>query len=186
MLTSLLRTGLISCSLIGFATFAHANPAIYGHQVGIYSVELNKTEVVNLTTPIATVAIGNPSIADVSVHSDRTLFVIGRGFGETNIIAMDARGNIVMNANIQVTNNLPAHGVRIYNGGTTDRRTYSCTPHCLPAPTLGDSPEFVAANTLETETINNPIAPGASAIPAFSPLAPLNPVVNALNTPAGG
>jgi len=39
-----------------------------------YSVELNKTELVRLNQSANAVVIGNPSVADVSVHSDRTLF----------------------------------------------------------------------------------------------------------------
>jgi len=122
-----------------------------------YSVELNKTEVVQLPSSASAVVVGNPDIADVSVHSDRTVFVVGRGFGETNMVILDSIGAVIMNANVQVTNPLPAHGVRIYNG-TSDRRTYSCTPFCLPAPVLGDSSTFINGNSTDATPIINDVA----------------------------
>ncbi len=123
-----------------------------------YSVELNKTELVRLNQSANAVVIGNPSVADVSVHSDRTLFVIGRNFGETNILVLDAAGSVIMDANVVVTNTPPANGVRVYRGSNADRSTYNCSPYCIPAPILGDTPDFIANNSGEADTINNQIA----------------------------
>lgn len=123
---------------------------------GHYSVELNKTEVVYLPASAGAVVIGNPEIADVSIHSANTIFVVGRGFGETNIVVLDSAGHKIMDADIQVVNNLPAHGVRIYNG--SERETYSCAPYCQPSPVLGDSREFIGANQGTTTAINNNVA----------------------------
>ncbi len=124
----------------------------------VYSVELNKTELVRLDQAASAVVIGNPVIADVSVHSDRTLFVIGRSFGETNILVLDAAGDVIVDADIHVTNAIPANGVRVYRGANAERSTYSCSPYCIPSPVLGDTPDFVASNTGEAITINNQIA----------------------------
>lgn len=131
--------------------FAHAGTAD-GH----YSVELNKTEVVYLPASAGAVVIGNPQIADVSIHSANTIFVVGRGYGETNLVVLNAAGHKIMDANIQVVNNLPAHGVRVYNG--TERETYSCAPYCQPSPVLGDSPQFIGQNQGRPTAINNNIA----------------------------
>lgn len=132
---------------------AHAGTA-NGH----YSVELNKTEVVYLPDNAGAVVIGNPEIADVSVHSANTIFVVGRGYGETNLVVLNSAGQKIMDADIQVVNNLPSHGVRLYNG--KERETYNCAPYCQPAPVLGDSRQFVSANQGTTTAINNNIATG--------------------------
>jgi hypothetical protein len=132
-----------------------------GTSGGHYSVELNKTEVVYLPANAGAVVIGNPEIADVSVHSANTIFVVGRGYGETNLVVLDASGQKIMDADIQVVNNLPAHGVRIYNGA--ERSTYSCAPYCQPSPVLGDSPEFIGSNQGQTTTIDNNVASGNAA-----------------------
>jgi len=130
---------------------------------GHYSVELNKTEVVYLPATAGAVVIGNPEIADVSIHSADTIFVVGRGYGETNLVVLNTAGQKIMDADIQVVNNLPAHGVRIYNG--SDRETYSCAPYCQPAPVLGDAREFITANRGGGNVITNNIA---SATPSQS------------------
>lgn len=143
-------------SLMPFAAHAGAT----GH----YSVELNKTEVVYLPSNAGAVVVGNPEIADVSVHSANTIFVVGRGYGETNLVILDAEGRKIMDADIQVVNNLPAHGVRIYNG--KERETYSCAPYCQPAPVLGDSRAFVASNQGGGQPITNNIASGVPTQPA--------------------
>jgi len=123
-----------------------------------YKVELNKTEIVRLPGAASAIIIGNPKIADVTVQSSDLLFVVGRGYGETNLIILDANGNTMMNADLQVVNTLPRHGVRLYNG--KNRETYSCIPYCGPSPVLGDNPGFIGNNTSDAEELDT--------VPAFS------------------
>ncbi len=123
-----------------------------------YKVELNKTEIVRLPGAASAVIIGNPKIADVTVQSSDLIFVVGRGYGETNLIILDSNGNTMMNADLQVVNTLPQHGVRLYNGSS--RQTYSCIPYCGPSPVLGDTPGFIGNNTSDAEELDT--------IPAFA------------------
>ena len=123
-----------------------------------YKVELNKTEIVRLPGAASAIIIGNPKIADVTVQSSDLLFVVGRGYGETNLIILDANGNTMLNADLQVVNTLPSHGVRLYNGKS--RETYSCIPYCGPSPVLGDNPGFIGNNTSDAEELDT--------VPAFS------------------
>lgn len=145
---------LVFSAVTAFSVVSVACPAAHaGTQSGHYSVELNKTEVVYLPQAAGAVVIGNPDIADVSIHSSDTIFVVGRGFGETNLIVLNAAGQTIMNANVQVTNTLPSHGVHLFNG--SDRQTYSCAPYCQPAPVLGDEIDFISENSGERSEINN-------------------------------
>jgi hypothetical protein len=136
-----------------------------------YTVGLNKTEIVRLPSAASAVLVGNPDIADVSIHSADTIFVIGRSYGETNIVILDGNGHTVINANIQVNNVLPRNGIRVFYGGA-ERETYNCTPYCAAAPVLGDSPEFIGANAGAGGAINNTLALGItnpSSPPSLSP-----------------
>jgi len=117
-----------------------------------YSVELNKTEILRLPASASAVVIGNPKIADVSVHAVDTLFVVGRGFGETNLIVLDADGNTMMDADIRVVGVNSPQGVRIFNA--KDRETYSCLPYCQPSPVLGDERSFLRNNTAQEKQID--------------------------------
>jgi len=152
---------------VGAATPAHAG------NMQSYTVELNKTEVVRLPGAAASIVVGNPKIADVTVQSSDLIFVVGRGFGETNLIILDAQGNTMMNADLQVVNTLSNHGVRLYNG--KNRETYSCIPFCGPSPVLGDTRDFIAGNTSTEQNLRS--------FPAFSASSSSAP---AQNSPAGG
>ena len=146
-------------SILALGVFALTPTFAYAGQAGgHYSVELNKTEVVYLPSNAGAVVIGNPDIADVSIHSANTIFVVGRGYGETNLVVLNSAGHKIMDADIQVVNNLPAHGVRLYNG--KERETYSCAPYCQPAPVLGDNSQFLSSNQGTAEAISNNVATG--------------------------
>lgn len=142
------------------ATASMASANMYGAPATAqtYSVELNKTEVVQLAMPASAIVIGNPDIADVSVHSDRTIFVVGRGYGETNLVILDQEGQVVVNANVQVTNTLSRNGVRVFKGDSMNRQTFNCAPYCQPAPVLGDAGDFTSANSGQAEAIFNQVA----------------------------
>jgi len=144
---------------IGLAVMAASAPA-YAGGASSYTVELNKTEIVRLPGAAASIIVGNPKIADVTVQSSDLIFVVGRGYGETNLIILDAQGNTMMNADLQVVNTLPHHGVRLYNGKS--RETYSCIPFCGPSPVLGDNSGFITSNTSSEQNLTS--------FPAFNSL----------------
>ena len=173
---NMMKSILALSSLAALSTFvaapAFANDALAGHASAhhsaviappqltkTYSVGLNKTEIVRLPVSASAILVGNPAVADVSIHSADTFFVIGRSYGETNIIILDKLGHTILDANIQVTNALPRNGIRVFYGGS-QRETYNCTPNCTAAPVLGDTPEFIAANSAAASEIVNTIALG--------------------------
>lgn len=129
-----------------------------------YSVDINKTEIVYLPAPAAAVVVGNPTIADVSVHSPDTLFLVGRGYGETNLLVLDAQGQTLMNANITVSQGFKSGNVRVFKVGA-GRETYNCTPNCQPAPVLGDAPRFSGSFKGKSKPINNTTALGTLSSP---------------------
>jgi len=163
---------IISC--VSMATPALANDVFAGsyHPVAApvptaqtYTVGLNKTEVVRLPSPASAVLVGNPAIADVSIHSSDTIFVIGRSYGETNILILDNQGQTILDADIQVNNVLSRNGVRVFYG-SNERETFNCTPYCAAAPILGDTPGFIGRNSGANGQINNTIALGGTSAPS--------------------
>jgi len=122
----------------------------------IYQVDLNKTQILRLPAAAGSVIIGNPNIADITVHSPTTVMVVGRGFGETNLIILDRNGQTMMDADIQVTSITPSNGVRLFNAKS--RETYSCSPYCQPSPVLGDSAGHISANSAAVPQATAPTA----------------------------
>lgn len=139
------RLGIATLALTGLLCAA---PAMAGDQV--FRVDLNKSEMLRLPAAAGAIVVGNPLIADISVQDADTLFVVGRGFGETNLIVLDRAGQTIMNADIQVTSVTPSHGLRVFNA--TRRQTYSCAPYCQPSPILGDDSEFIGGNSPDDGT----------------------------------
>ncbi len=117
-------------------------------------VRLDQATIMNLPVRAATVVIGNPLIADVSiVRSEDRLFAVltGKGYGATNVVVMDHGGAVLAEKTVEVTGpDDPI--VVVYNG--VKRQTYSCTPICSPRITLGDYRDYFLETLAETTTRN--------------------------------
>jgi hypothetical protein len=127
---------------LGLSALAISLTALAPAASALETVELNKTHVLRLPAPASAVVIGNPKIADVSVHSDNTLFLLGRGYGETDILILDAQGNTILHTDIRVIGSQASGNVSLIIPGE-GRNTYNCTPYCRPAPIIGDNPTFI-------------------------------------------
>jgi hypothetical protein len=106
-------------------------------------VSLDQARIMRLPERASTIVVGNPLIADLSIQSGGIAVVTGKGYGMTNVIAMDRTGQVLMERTIQVQGPR-GHTVVVYRG--VDRETYSCTPKCERRITLGDVPAFFDAN----------------------------------------
>jgi hypothetical protein len=106
------------------------------------SVMLDRAQVVRLPDRVATLVIGNPSVADGTLQAGGLLVVTGKGFGSTNVIALDARGEVL--AEHMVTVGAPSDGtLTVWRG--PNRETWSCAPRCERSVMLGDGAEFFAS-----------------------------------------
>lgn len=87
---------------------------------GVINVEINKGTPVHLSAPATSVAIADPTIADVQVISPRLIMVAGRGVGETSVIAVDAQDKVILNGTVNVSHNLSrlTRAMRDINPGT--------------------------------------------------------------------
>src|SRR5262245_49517140 len=59
------------------------------------NVTLDQAVVTRLPDRIATIVVGNPLIADVSIQSGGLLIVTGKGYGVTNMLAFDRNGAVL-------------------------------------------------------------------------------------------
>jgi hypothetical protein len=98
----------------------------------------------------ATVVIGNPLVADVSIQAGGAIGVItGKGYGVTNIVVMDTNGAVLMEKPVVVTSQ-PGKVVFVYRGPS--RTTYACDPDCSARVNLGDDPDVFDKVLAETVT----------------------------------
>lgn len=112
-------------------------------------VAYDQSQLLRLPRPVASIIIGNPSIADVTVQGGNLLVVTGKTFGITNIIALDAERNIIQDQRIVVTRD-EVRTVNLTKGG--QRQSYSCTPNCSPTLTIGDSEDYFSTISSHAQT----------------------------------
>ena len=128
-------------SLLGLTVGALLWPlaATAGSLVDAIAVNVDQAKLVKLPTRVATIVVGNPLIADVTLQNGGIVVVTGKGYGATNFIAMDRTGEILVDRVIQVegpTDQL----VTVFRG--VERETYSCMPICQRRMTLGDGDTY--------------------------------------------
>ena len=98
-------------------------------------VQVDRAKVIKVPTGAATIVIGNPIIAEVTLlKSTGSAVVTGKGYGTTNIITLDATGRQIDDSIVRVT---PPTGLVVVQRGL-DRQSYSCHPVCMPTVQLGD------------------------------------------------
>jgi hypothetical protein len=101
------------------------------------SVAMDDVTVVKFEHPVATVYVGNPTIADITVIDPTHVFLLGKSYGKTNLIALDIDRNPVVDD--QVTVFARAGGTVTLNRGA-NQLTYSCVEaRCQASPLPGDS-----------------------------------------------
>jgi len=110
------------------------------------SVAMDEVQTVTFPRQVATVNVGNPAIADITMIDDRHAFILGKSYGATNIIALNKTGEMISNTHVSVLNGQQAI-VTLQRG--TQRTTYNCTAtRCEAAPQPGDGKEsFDAASS---------------------------------------
>jgi len=118
------------------ATAAFGVPAVKAKPDTV-TVSVDQAAVMKLPDRVATVVVGNPLIADAALQSGGVLVITGKGYGTTNIVALDRSGQIVLDKTVEVLGASGSNLVVVYKG--TERETYSCAPDCEHRITLGDS-----------------------------------------------
>ena len=100
------------------------------------SIFMDEARLVSLPKAAKTVFTGNALIADATVVDPNHVFVSGRNFGTTNLVAVDGEGHVISNIPVAV---LERAGVRVTVTRANERRTFGCdTGRCEVTPTPGD------------------------------------------------
>ena len=106
-----------------------------GAHAADFLVEMNKSKALHLQKPVATVMVGNPAVADISIESASLIYVMGKSYGRTNLVALDAEGKPVLDLNISVVSQTSS-AVTLTRGA--GQISYNCTPRCERVPNVGD------------------------------------------------
>ncbi len=130
--------------MLGLWLVAGQTPAAAQAQNAVLNVTLDQAKIARIPEGTVTLVIGNPIVADVTMlKGSGAMVVTGRGFGETNLIALDSRGTVLDEKTVRV---VPTSSTLIVQRGM-ERESYSCSPSCMPTVQLGDGKEFTDAST---------------------------------------
>jgi hypothetical protein len=126
------------------------------------SVPMDEVTMVAFKQPVATVYLGNSSIAQLTLVDSRHVFVLGKAFGTTNLIALSDHNEVIANEAVTVSGRRT--GMVTLNRGA-DTYNYSCTDtHCETHPVPGDAKAFFentqSAAGAHEDTANKAAGPG--------------------------
>lgn len=120
------------------ATLIAASPVFAAGKSDPVALALDEVHTLTFRTPVSTVYVGNPSIADVTMIDARHAFVQGKGYGRTNIMALNRDNVMVFNTHVTVTGNNGGGTVTLNRGA--QRVTLNCAGgRCEQTPMPGDS-----------------------------------------------
>jgi hypothetical protein len=112
------------------------SPAQAAQQLVLVS---DQTQIIKLPVSPATIVVGNPAVADVTTEGS-SMFFHPRGFGLTNVIALDDEGKKIGDYLVRVVFE-DSYSVSMYGPG--GRQTFSCRKDCEAMMRLGDGTGFI-------------------------------------------
>jgi hypothetical protein len=134
---SAMRRALLIVALLASSVGAHAAGRTANVNSGNVNLGLDEVHTLTFRGAVSTVYVGNPTIADVTMIDSRHAFVQGKGYGRTNIVALNPDGVQVFGTKVTVTGS-EGSGTVILNRGA-QRITLNCAgQRCEPTPMPGD------------------------------------------------
>lgn len=134
----------------------------------------------------ATLFIGNPMIADVTIQNG-VMAIHGRQFGTTNLIILDPEGKEVASYEINVQNG-GGQMVQVFKAGA--RMSYNCQPTCESIAVPGDESNYMSGVlsqiSSKTSAALNSAGQATSNATANAPVAVAAPTTQAFNVPLFG
>ncbi|KKC38195.1 hypothetical protein WH87_11410 [Devosia epidermidihirudinis] len=135
-----MRSNLAAVIALCLPMLAAAAPSPVAAQDGApINVNVNMARILRINSPAATVIVGNPGIADVTIQDPQTLILTGKSFGQTNLIVLDSAGNPIADTLVEVVQ-MQAGVTTVYQG--TSRTSVACAPVCQSVVMMGDDTSY--------------------------------------------
>ena len=103
---AVLLGAVLAISPMAQTAFAETLRVIRTNTESTLNVPMNRAVVVESEVPFAELSIANPSIADISSLSDRTIYVLGKTPGTTTLTILDGNGQLITNVDVRVAPDL--------------------------------------------------------------------------------
>src|SRR5690606_32664849 len=106
------------------------------------NIEIDQATRVPLRAAAGSVIVGNPEIADVTVVDANTLYITGKGYGVTEVVAVDPIGRAVFQSQVVVTAGDGSGRVRVWRGAQATE--LACANSCSPSGRATRGPAHAA------------------------------------------
>lgn len=113
-----------------FAALIVAGASTAAAQSRPLTVEIDHAQRIALRGAAASVIVGNPAIADVTVVDAATLYITGKGYGVTEVVVVDAIGRPLFQNQVVVTGGTTG-AVRVWRGAQMTEM--ACGGSCAPS-----------------------------------------------------
>lgn len=140
----------LALTSLGLVLFGTA--AISAQDNAPISVNVNMARVLRISAPAATVIVGNPGIADVTIQDPQTLILTGKSYGQTNLIVLDSLGEPIADTLLEVVQ-MQAGVTTVYQGQL--RTTVTCAPVCQPTVTMGDDNAYTTQALASSQLVQS-------------------------------
>ncbi|MGE4064152.1 MAG: pilus assembly protein N-terminal domain-containing protein [Rhodospirillaceae bacterium] len=123
----LMASGLLFASAIA-SSFARGDDFI--------AIGTGRLTVVRAGESIATVAVGDPSVADVTVEGDRSIMVFGKRPGQTDLVLIGHNQRQILRSRIVVGTMGGEDTVIVRRPGNSgmEEEAWFCAPNCARVP----------------------------------------------------
>jgi len=153
-----------------FSTFALAGASalvlMSGSALAEVRLSMDQVRVVAIKVPFSSISVGNPLIADATVIDENHVFIVGKEFGTTNLVAVDNEGNQVAEELITVSTQM---GTMVTVTRSASQTTLTCNlGRCDTRPTPGDEAGKYREDTTQIQ-IREQQAVRAAASPTLAP-----------------
>jgi Flp pilus assembly secretin CpaC len=116
------------------------------------NVNVNMARILRINASAATVIVGNPGIADVTIQDPQTLILTGKSYGQTNLIVLDKAGNPIADTMIEVVQ-MQAGVTTVYQGQA--RTSLSCAPVCQNIIMMGDDVGYSTQTAASSQLVQS-------------------------------
>lgn len=131
-----------STALLALAVLAVAGSA-FAQSAGPMSIGIDRSQRISLRGSVSSVIVNNPLIADVTVVDANTLVIQGKGYGQTEILVVDAIGRTLFQNQIIVSGG-QSGSLRVWRGGQATEM--ACAATCSPSLRVYDNASSRAAS----------------------------------------
>jgi len=104
----------------------------------VLAVQIDQSARIALPAGARDVMVGNPAIADVSMSEGGALVVLGRSYGQTNLLVVNGAGRTILERQVLVTNPEAGHITIVRGRGSALVMNYACAPRCERTPLPGE------------------------------------------------